>query len=76
VLIGDSADPEGPEPPGMIVLGPDWRPESLGVEEWLRDLPDGNWRPGCRRLCSPSRHAQRVRLPAQTTRPKSRSLGC
>jgi DNA-binding CsgD family transcriptional regulator len=45
LLIGDSADPEGPEAPGMIVLGPDWRPESLspGVEEWLRDLPDGNW---------------------------------
>jgi DNA-binding CsgD family transcriptional regulator len=30
---------------GQIVLGLDWRPESLspGVEEWLRDLPDGNW---------------------------------
>jgi DNA-binding CsgD family transcriptional regulator len=28
----------------MIVLGPDWNPElmSPGVEEWLRDLPDGN----------------------------------
>jgi DNA-binding CsgD family transcriptional regulator len=45
LLIGESADPEGPEAPGMIVLGPDWRPESMspGVEEWLRDLPDGNW---------------------------------
>ncbi len=45
LLVGDSADPEGPGAPGMIVLGPDWRPELLspGVEEWLRDLPDGNW---------------------------------
>jgi DNA-binding CsgD family transcriptional regulator len=45
LLIGESADPEGPGAPGMIVLGPDWRPELLspGVEEWLRDLPDGNW---------------------------------
>jgi DNA-binding CsgD family transcriptional regulator len=45
LLIGESADPEGPDAPGMIVLGPGWRPESIspGVEEWLRDLPDGNW---------------------------------
>jgi DNA-binding CsgD family transcriptional regulator len=45
LLIGDSADPEAQDAPGMIVLGPDWGPESLspGVEEWLRDLPDGNW---------------------------------
>jgi DNA-binding CsgD family transcriptional regulator len=45
LLIGESADPEGSDAPGMIVLGPDWRPESMspGVEEWLRDLPDGNW---------------------------------
>jgi DNA-binding CsgD family transcriptional regulator len=44
LLIGESADPEGPDAPGMIVLGPDWRPESMspGVEDWLRDLPDGN----------------------------------
>ena len=42
----------------MIVLGPDWRPESMspGVEEWLRDLPDGNWAASnCRLLCSPWR---------------------
>ncbi len=45
LLIGESADPEGPDAPGMIVLGPGWRPESMspGVEEWLCDLPDGNW---------------------------------
>ena len=45
LLIGESADPEGPDAPGMIVLGPGWRPESMspGVEKWLLDLPDGNW---------------------------------
>jgi hypothetical protein len=45
LLVGESADPEGPDAPGMIVLGSGWRPESMspGVEEWLRDLPDGNW---------------------------------
>jgi DNA-binding CsgD family transcriptional regulator len=45
LLIGESTDPEAPDAPGMIVLGPDWHPESMspGVEEWLRDLPDGNW---------------------------------
>jgi DNA-binding CsgD family transcriptional regulator len=45
LLIGESTDPEVPDPPGMIVLGPGWRPESVSprVEEWLRDLPDGNW---------------------------------
>jgi DNA-binding CsgD family transcriptional regulator len=44
LLIGESTDPEGPDAPGMIVLGSDWQPElmSPGVEEWLRDLPDGN----------------------------------
>jgi DNA-binding CsgD family transcriptional regulator len=62
----------------MIVLGPGWRPESMspGVEEWLRDLRTETWRPrGCRRLCSPWRAAQRGRLPALMTPPKSRSLG-
>jgi len=45
LLIGESTDPEVLDAPGMIVLGPGWRPESIspGLEEWLRDLPDGNW---------------------------------
>ena len=49
LLIGESTDPEGPNAPGMIVLGSDWRPESMspGVEAWLDDLPDGN-REACR----------------------------
>ena len=62
LLIGESIDPEGPDAPGMIVLGPDWHPElmSPGVEEWLRDLPMGTWRPrGCLPLCSQWRVEQR-----------------
>jgi DNA-binding CsgD family transcriptional regulator len=45
LLIGESTDPEAPDAPGMIVLGPGWHPESMspGVEKWLFDLPDGNW---------------------------------
>jgi len=45
LLLGEAADPEGPEAPGMIVLDDRWQPESMspGLQEWLRDLPDGNW---------------------------------
>ena len=45
LLLGEAADPEGPEAPGMIVLDDRWQPESMspGLEDWLRDLPDGNW---------------------------------
>jgi DNA-binding CsgD family transcriptional regulator len=45
LLIGEAADPQGPEAPGLIVLSDDWSVESLtpGVERWLADLPDGDW---------------------------------
>jgi DNA-binding CsgD family transcriptional regulator len=44
LLVGEASDPEGPEGPGMIVLGPDWQPQSTspGVERWLSELPDGD----------------------------------
>jgi len=44
LLVGEAADPEGPEAPGLIVLGEDWHAESLsaGVEAWLAELPDGD----------------------------------
>jgi DNA-binding CsgD family transcriptional regulator len=44
LLVGEAADPEGPEAPGLIVLGEGWRTESLsaGVEAWLDELPDGD----------------------------------
>lgn len=48
LLVGEAADPDGPDAPGLIVLNEDWRPESVspGVEKWLRELPDGAWDAG------------------------------
>jgi DNA-binding CsgD family transcriptional regulator len=44
LLIAEASDPEGPEAPGLVVLGNDWELESTtpGVERWLADLPDGD----------------------------------
>jgi DNA-binding CsgD family transcriptional regulator len=48
LLVGEAADPETADAPGMVVLGENWQPESLspGVERWLTDLPDGAWHAG------------------------------
>jgi DNA-binding CsgD family transcriptional regulator len=45
LLVGEAADPEGPEAPGLVVLREDWSVESLtpGVARWLDELPDGDW---------------------------------
>lgn len=45
LLVGEAADPEGPEAPGLVILRDDWSVESLspGVSRWLDELPDGNW---------------------------------
>jgi DNA-binding CsgD family transcriptional regulator len=45
LLLGEATDPEGPEAPGLVVLGADWEVESAtpGVERWLSDLPGGDW---------------------------------
>jgi DNA-binding CsgD family transcriptional regulator len=45
LLLGETADPEGPDPPGLVVLRDDWSVESLspGVGRWLSELPDGDW---------------------------------
>ena len=45
LLVGEAAEPEGPESPGLVVLNEDWSVESLtpGVERWLEELPDGEW---------------------------------
>jgi DNA-binding CsgD family transcriptional regulator/GAF domain-containing protein len=44
LLVGESADPEGPDSPGLVVLDANWQVESLspGVERWLAELP-GHW---------------------------------
>ena len=45
LLIGEVADPERLDAPGLVVLREDWSVESLtpGVERWLEALPDGDW---------------------------------
>jgi DNA-binding CsgD family transcriptional regulator len=45
LLVGEAADPEGADGPGLVVLDDDWSVESLtpGVERWLAELPDGDW---------------------------------
>ena len=45
LLVGEASEPEGPDAPGLVVLGDDWSVESLtpGVERWLCELPDGDW---------------------------------
>jgi DNA-binding CsgD family transcriptional regulator len=63
LLIGEAQDPEGPEAPGLLVLDDDWEVESLtpGVEQWLAELPDGDWE-------------QREKLPAAVLAVAGRAL--
>jgi DNA-binding CsgD family transcriptional regulator len=46
LLLGEAADPEGTDAPGLIILREDWSVDSLtpGVERWLEELPDSAWR--------------------------------
>ena len=46
LLMGEATDPEGPEAPGLLVLGENWTLESAtpGVERWLEELPGGGHR--------------------------------
>ncbi len=48
LLVGEAADPEGPQSPGLVVLSENWEIESMtpGVERWLSELPDGDWEAG------------------------------
>ena len=45
LLLGEASEPEGPEPPGLVVLNEDWSIDSLtpGAERWLCELSDGDW---------------------------------
>jgi DNA-binding CsgD family transcriptional regulator len=45
LLVGEASEPERPDAPGLGVLAADWSVESLtpGVEQWLCDLPGGDW---------------------------------
>ena len=48
LLVGEAADPEGPDAPGLVVLSRAGEIESAtpGVERWLQELPDGDWDAG------------------------------
>lgn len=45
LLVGEASDPQGPEPPGLVVLNEDWSVDSLtpGADTWLGELPGGDW---------------------------------
>ena len=45
LLVGEAAEPEGPDSPGLVILKDNWSVDSLtpGVERWLAELPDGDW---------------------------------
>lgn len=48
LLLGEATDPDDPHGPGLIILTEHWEIESMtaGVEQWLAELPDGNWEQG------------------------------
>jgi DNA-binding CsgD family transcriptional regulator len=48
LLLGEATDPEGPQSPGLLVLSSEWEVESAtsGVEQWVSDLPGGDWDAG------------------------------
>ncbi len=48
LLLGEARDPDDPHGPGLIVLTESWEVESMtaGVEQWLDELPDGDWGQG------------------------------
>ncbi|MBA2531939.1 MAG: LuxR family transcriptional regulator [Nocardioidaceae bacterium] len=48
LLVGEATDPEGAYAPGLVVLTDRWEVESTTarVEQWLRELPDGDWDAG------------------------------
>ncbi len=41
LLWGEASEPEGPDAPAVVVLGPDLNPESFtpGAQQWLAELP-------------------------------------
>jgi DNA-binding CsgD family transcriptional regulator len=46
LLVGEAAEPDAPDAPGLVILTADWRVDSLtpGTERWLEALPGGDWR--------------------------------
>ena len=48
LLLGEAREPDAPDAPGLLVLGPSWELESStpSVARWMRELPDGDWDAG------------------------------
>jgi DNA-binding CsgD family transcriptional regulator len=48
LLLGGARDPDAPDAPGLVVLGPGWELESAtpGAERWIDALPGGDWSAG------------------------------
>lgn len=48
LLLGEATDTDDAHGPGLIILTQHWAIESMtaGVEQWLAELPDGNWERG------------------------------
>lgn len=48
LLVGEASEPHGPDAPGLLVLTEDWEVESTtpGVDQWLSELPGGDWDAG------------------------------
>jgi DNA-binding CsgD family transcriptional regulator len=44
LLVGEAADPEYPDAPGLLILNEQWEVQSStpGLDRWLAELPDGN----------------------------------
>ncbi|MCL3861249.1 helix-turn-helix transcriptional regulator [Actinotalea sp. K2] len=44
LLIGEAAEPDHPQAPGLVILDETWQVRSTtpGVDGWLRELPDGD----------------------------------
>lgn len=45
LLVGEATDPDGPDPPGLVILREDWSIESMTPDagRWLAELPDSAW---------------------------------
>ncbi len=79
LLLGEATDPEGPEAPGLLVLSAEWELESStpGVEQWVSDLPGGDWEAGrLPRRFSASRVAPRAPPRPPMSRARSLSHAC
>ena len=80
LLLGEASEPEGPDAPAVVVLGPDMDPESLtpGAQRWLADLPAleaGAMPPAVLSVAQAARSQRGERGTAATARVRSETRG-